>query len=156
MVDLRQRAHARGEDDGPAVAPMMPQQVVIGERSGGDLVARRVEPLHEIDRRLVPTRGIPHYFLVATIAVDGLVIALAKLQRPFQISVRSPEWALPRLRELCRGVYDVHRALLELDGIASAQCRYVNQLLGYIHLAVVIDADLRRNETRMAIADHVA
>src|SRR5438094_10620529 len=115
---------------------MMPQQIVIGERSGSALIARRVEPLDEIDRRLIPTRGIPHDFLVAAVAVDGLVLALAKLQRPFQISVRSPEWALPRVRELFRGVYDVHRALLKLDGIASAQRRYVNHLLGCLQLAV--------------------
>src|SRR5439155_20125693 len=100
VVDLRQCAHARREDDRPAIVPMMPQQIVIGERSRSDLVAWRVEPLDEIDRRLVPTRGVPQDLLVAAIAVDGFRVALAKFQRTFQVAGRWSKRTFPRLRGL--------------------------------------------------------
>jgi hypothetical protein len=46
-------------------------------------------------------------------------------------------------------------ALLKLYGIATGDRGSVNQFLGYLDIAVVIDAYLRNDETWFAITDQV-
>ena len=56
MIDLFEGAHAGGENDRLAFGPRVAQQVVVGERGGGDLVTRRIELVDEIDRASRPSR----------------------------------------------------------------------------------------------------
>src|SRR5262249_30348032 len=53
----------------------------------GDLVAGRVEALHEVDGLLVPAGGEPEEAPVAAVAVDGLELLLAELHAPAGLDV---------------------------------------------------------------------
>src|SRR5262249_17415582 len=104
-------------------------------------------------RGLVPARREPGDADLAAEAVDLLVVPLGELEGALEVAVGLAERALPRLGELLRGVDHVHRALLELDRVAICRRRDVDQLLRKPEVAIVVDADLGDDVTRLSVAD---
>jgi hypothetical protein len=152
MVDLLVGAHAGGGDDGLAGLADVAQQVVVGERGRGDLVDRRIELLHEVDRRLVPGRDQPGGLERLAEGGDLEIVVVLELEAALQVAVGVAEGIGTRGRELGRGVDDLHGALLELDGVAAGGHGDGDEALGQVDVAVVIDADLCDDIAGMARA----
>ena len=64
----------------------------------------------------------------------------------------APKGILARLGQFLRRVDDVDGALLELDGVAAGGYGHADQPLREVDIAVVVDADLGDDVTRVAIA----
>ena len=153
VIDLVERTHSRRQDDRLALGADVPEKRVIGERRRRNLVERRIESVDEVDRSLVPTRCRPRDPRLSTVLVDRGVVAFAELEAAFQVAVGVAERRFTRLRQLFRGVHNIDRALLELHYFATGLRRDVDELLGGIEVAVVVDADLRDNKARVAVTD---
>ena len=153
VIDLLERAHARGEDDRLAGGSGVTQQVVVGQRGRRDLVARRREAVDEVDRLLVPARREPRDLAGAAVRVDLLVVVVVELEPALQVAVGRAERALSGLGQLLGRVDDVDRALLELDRIAPGGDGDADQPLGQVDVAVVVDADLGDHVARLSISD---
>jgi len=85
--------------------------------------------------------------------VDLAVRTLAKLEAPLEVAVGRTKRALARQRQLLPPVNYLHRALLELHGIAARIGGRVDELASEGEVAVVIDADLGDDERRLARSD---
>src|SRR5262249_49184433 len=114
------------------------------------------EVLHEIHRRLVPARREPHDAPVAAMTVNGLVIGAGELDSPLVIDVghSTPGRVALDLPLVARHA-ELGRALLELHGVAPGERGAVDELLGELERAVVVDSDLGDDENRLAGADEI-
>src|SRR5712691_1553741 len=124
-VDLLQRAHAGGEDDRSSLGPRVLEQGVIGQAGRGDLVARRIEVLDEVDGALVPARGEPGHAHVAAEGVDLLVLVEAELEplAVLRVGDQTPGGLSGKVALLGRHT-ELRRALLKLHRLrAGAGCR---------------------------------
>ena len=143
VPDLLGGGHARREDDGAAGGAHGAQQLVVGQRGGGDLVAGHVELLQEGDGLDVPRGGEPGDAALLAVLVDGAVAVLVELHAVAVVDVGHPA---PRgvaldVPLVARGA-DLRGPLLELDGVAAGVGGGVDQGERVLQVAVVVDADL--------------
>ncbi len=130
----------------------MAKQVVIGERSRGNLEARHIEAIDEIDRRLIPAGGKPGNLDGAAVLIDFDKIVVAKFERALQFAIGRAEGAFARARQLVGRVDDLHRALLKLDRVAARGHGNTDQPLRQIDVAVMVDSNLGNDVARMAVS----
>src|SRR5262249_23840607 len=135
-------AHSRRNNDRLALAPRMPQQVVVGKRRRRDLIARRTELIDEIYASWIPTGGKPGHFHFAAVAVDQAVAVVPQFQAALQIAIGRTERILARLGQLFRCVDYVDGSLLKLHGVASRRHSHADQTPAEVEIAVVVDSDL--------------
>jgi hypothetical protein len=149
MVDMP------GRDDERAAGGLHDaEELGVGQRRRGGLVARRLEALHELDRRLVPARREPHDAAVAAMAVDGLELLSAELDLALVLDIgHSPPGRIALDLPLIARHAQLRGALLELDGIAAGERGAIDELPGEIERPVVVDADLGDHEHRLAGSD---
>src|SRR4030042_971758 len=114
MVYLVHGAHTRREDNRLTFQARMTQKIVIGQRRRGNLVTRNIEPVEEIDRRLVPAGGQPQDASLLAVTVNRFVLFEAELQPELQVAIRVTKRAFARPGQFLRRVYDLDRAVLEL------------------------------------------
>jgi uncharacterized protein len=107
----------------------------------------------EVDGRLVPAGRRPVHRLVPTVRVDLLVLRLSELEASLEIAVLLPEGRLSRLLQLLWRVDDFDCALLEFDRLATGKRCDIDEPLGDLGVAVVVDADLGEDVTGMSVAD---
>src|SRR6266567_4959460 len=134
----------------------MPQKMIVGERSGGNLVDRNFEPLEEIDRIFIPWRSKPCHFYRFAEGIDLLVLLLLKLQPIFQLTIGGSEWVFARLRQLLSTIDNIHSALLKLDRIAASSYGDADQSFSQIDITVVVDADFGNDEARLVFTNQLA
>ena len=88
--------------------------------------------------------------LALTVAVYLRILIGVELEATLEITVSLAKRTLTRACQfLCR-VYNVHSPLLKLDRITPCRYRRVNQCLGNPNAAIVIDADLSDDVTRVS------
>src|SRR5215470_15259190 len=149
MIDLLERAHSGRDDQRPLGLAIVTQQIVISERRRGNLVAWRLELFDQIHRGFIPTGGEPHDVLARAVAVDFRVLVGTEFETPLEVAVREAKRTLARTRQFFCRVHHLDGPLLKLHGVATGRHSGVNQLLGRLETAIVIDADLSHHERRM-------
>ena len=102
-----------------ALGPGVAQQRIVSQRRGGNLEARRVELIDEIDRALIPAGSEPRHFHFAAVAGDQPVIVIAEFQASLEIAIGGAEGILARLRQFFRRIDHVHGPFLEFDSVAA-------------------------------------
>src|SRR5262249_14837982 len=99
----------------------------------------------------------PEHPAVAAMTVDGRELPLPELHPATVLDVRHPApGRLPLHVPLLAGHAGLRRPLLELHGVRARDARPVDELLRELHRAVVVDADLREHEHRLAGPDELA
>src|SRR5262249_28019555 len=103
---------------------------------------------------LVEARREPVDAPVAAVAVDLLVGARVELDAPpvLDVAQAAPGRVALHVPLIARHA-QLGRALLELDRLAAGEGRAVDELLGDLDRAVVVDADLGDDEDRLAAPD---
>src|SRR6185369_1456849 len=127
------------------------QQVVVGQAGRSDLVRGRIELLHEVDRRFVPTGSEPGDLLFSAIAVDVLIRIATELEPTLQVTVGRAERILSRLRQLFGGVHDLDGALLELPRVRLGHAGHGDPTTPDPEVAVVVDADFPNDVGRATV-----
>ncbi|MDB4992180.1 MAG: hypothetical protein JWL75_425 [Parcubacteria group bacterium] len=170
--DHRKIGHAGRQNDRATPATNIAQQVVVRQGCRRHLVARRVEVFEEVDRGRVPGGGEPQDAAFAAIRIDLRIFVMRQLDGLLLVAVRGRAEPVgrealdafrrehatlhgqldhvlghrTRRREFLRRVDEVHRAFLELDGIAAGGNRDVDQFHRVFDIAVMVDADLGDDE----------
>ena len=139
---------------GLPVAASAAQQAEVGDGRRRDLVGDDVEVLEEVDRRLVPRRREPVEPAQGGVVADLDVLVAVELDA---VAVLEVGHLAPR--RLARhalhvlGRRDLRRALLELDRLRAGVGGDVDELLGDLDVAVVVEADLADHVGGVAVAD---
>ena len=152
--DLLHRRHPGRDHERPPGRACLAQQGQIGQRGGGELVAGRLEVLHEVDRFFVPARGHPVDAEIAAMTVDLGVLLEPELDPVAVIDVGHPAPGRVALDvPLVRGDAELGVALLELRHVGPRALGAVDERLGVCERAVMVDADLRDDVDGLAVAD---
>src|SRR5207245_3333747 len=83
---------------------------------------------------------------------DLPVLLIAELQAVFERPVRGPEGTFARSRELFLRVDHFDGPLLEFHRVRSAVLRRIDQTLGELEVAVVVDPDLGDHEAGLTFS----
>src|SRR5688572_29806251 len=135
---------------------MMPEQPVVGETGGSDLVTRRLKLLDEVDGRFVSGRGEPEDVVITAVVVDGLIFLHSELQAAFEVAVGGAEEAFAWPCQFFGGVDNIDGTLLKFHGVATGEHRRGNQFFREPDVAVVVDPDLGDDRAWVTGADRTA
>src|SRR5271157_2634176 len=102
-----------------------------------------MELVDEVHGTLIPAGREPRDVDLVAEAVYLAVLLKPEFEPALEVPVSRAEGILTRLGQLLGGVYHVDRAFLELHGIAPGSVGHLDQHLGQLYVAVVVDADLR-------------
>src|ERR1041385_5220053 len=145
-VDVRDAAHAGGNEGVFALARYLLQQLLVHDHGRGDLVVTQVELAQEFLAFQVPRGGEPLDAFRLAVAADLLVVVQVELETFLLRALGVAPRAFARRVQKFSRVNEVQRALLELDRIGAGIRRNVDQLPGDVEVAIVVDADFSDDE----------
>ena len=146
--------HAGREDERLALARGVLQQREVGEVGRSHLVEGAAHAVEEVHAVLVPARREEEDADLVGVLLHLVPLGLAQLERVLVLAVGGAERVLVhvRLHQALLGEDALHGALLELDGVAAHVLGHLDQLLGDLHVALVVDAGLADHEALVGAA----